>query len=128
MPRTIWVTSNNPNWPHLYRQEARQIVKALSDQIILIHHIGSTAIAGIKAKPIIDCLLEVNQIEAIDAYNTVMIALGYDPRGENGIPGRRYFGKGSADVHSHHLHAFQIGHQQIARHLDFRDFLRAHPD
>ena len=43
MPRTIQVTPYNPNWPHLYRQEARQIVKALSGQIILIHHIGSTA-------------------------------------------------------------------------------------
>ena len=128
MPRTIQVTPYNPNWPHLYRQEARQIVKALPGQIILIHHIGSTAIPGIKAKPIIDCLLEMSQIEAIDAYNTVMIALGYEPRGENGIPGRRYFVKGTANIHSHHLHAFQLGYQQIARHLDFRDYLRAHPD
>jgi len=70
----------------------------------------------------------VPQIESVDAYNTVMITLGYDSRGENGIPGRRYFVKGTADAHSHHLHVFQIGHPDIARHLDFRDYLRAHPD
>ena len=128
MPRTIRVVPYNPNWPDMYRQEARQIVKALSGQIILIHHIGSTAIPGIKSKPIIDCLIEISQIEEMDAYNPAMIALGYKPRGENGISGRRYFVKGSAEVHTYHLHVFQIGHQQIARHLNFRDYLRAQPE
>ena len=97
MSRILQISPYNPRWPTLFRQEARQIVKALSGQIILIHHIGSTAIPGIKAKPIIDCLIEVRQIESVDAYNTVMITLGYDSRGENGIPGRRYFVKGTAE-------------------------------
>jgi len=128
MPRILQITPYNPRWPDLFRQEARQIFKVLPGQIILIHHIGSTAIAGIKAKPIIDFLIEVHQIESVDANSKAMITLGYDPRGENGIPGRRYFVKGTAGVHSHHLHVFQVGHPDVARHLDFRDYLRSHPD
>ena len=70
----------------------------------------------------------MSQIEVIDAYNTALIALGYEPRGENGIPGRRYFVKGTADVHSHHLHVFQIGHQANRPSPGFQRLSRAHPD
>jgi GrpB-like predicted nucleotidyltransferase (UPF0157 family) len=127
MSRIIEMVPYNPDWPFLYRQEARQIVPALVGEIVLIHHIGSTAIPGIKAKPIIDCLIEVRQIERVDNYNTALIALGYNPRGENGIPGRRYFNKKTGSTHTHHLHIFQVGHPEINRHLDFRDYLRAYP-
>jgi len=128
MPRIIKVTVYDPNWPHLYRQEARQIVNVLTDQVILIHHIGSTAIPGIKSKPIIDMLLEVRKIEIVDSFNEALIELGYEPHGENGIPERRYFVRRNSEIHSHHLHVFQTGNKQIDRHLDFRDYLRAHPD
>ena len=57
-----------------------------------------------------------------------MIALGYDPRGENGIPGRRYFVKRNGEIHTYHLHVFQTGHPEINSYLDFRDYLRVHPD
>jgi len=125
--RIIEVVPYQPNWPYLYRQEARQIAAALGGEIVLIHHIGSTAIPGIMAKPVIDCLIEVRDIEQVDAYNEAMITLGYDPRGENGISGRRYFNKLRGNTHTHHLHIFQVGHPEINRHLDFRDYLRAHP-
>ena len=59
MSRMIRLSPYNGRWPDLYRQEARQIAKALTGEIILIHHIGSTALPGILAKPIIDCLVEV---------------------------------------------------------------------
>jgi GrpB-like predicted nucleotidyltransferase (UPF0157 family) len=127
MSRTIKIVPYNPNWPSRYRQEARQIAVALAGEIVLIHHVGSTAIPGILAKPVIDCLIEVRDIEMVDAYNAAMVALGYTPRGENGIPGRRYFNKLSGHTHTHHLHIFEVGHPEIDRHLDFRDYLRAHP-
>jgi GrpB-like predicted nucleotidyltransferase (UPF0157 family) len=128
MMRSIKIVPYNPNWPDLYRQEARKIAAALAGEIILIHHIGSTAIPGIKAKPVIDCLIEVYQIERVDSYNDELITLGYHPRGENGIPGRRYFNKKIGNEHTHHLHIFKVGHPEIDRHLDFRDYLRAHPN
>jgi len=92
------------------------------------HHIGSTAIPGAWAKPIIDILLVVSDLASLDGRDEDMIALGYLPKGENGITGRRYYRKGTDDVHTHHVHAFPVGHPDIARHLTFRDYMCAHPD
>jgi predicted acetyltransferase len=57
-----------------------------------------------------------------------MSQLGYIAKGENGIDGRRYFRKGSDIHHSHHIHTYQDGHPEVVRHLNFRDYLIAHPD
>lgn len=128
MSRTIEVVPYRSHWPSLFRMEARKIAAVLANELILIHHIGSTAIPRIKAKPVIDCLIEVRDIDSVDLFNDSIMALGYDPRGENGIAGRRYFNKARGSIHTHHLHIFQLGHPEIARHLNFRDFLRAHPE
>lgn len=90
-----------------------------------IHHIGSTSIPGLAAKPIIDILLEVNGLSELDNANTAMERTGYSARGENGIPGRRYFTKGGAQ-RSHQVHAFTRGDMQIVKHLAFRDYLLKH--
>lgn len=100
----------------------------LGDEVVAIHHIGSTAIPNTWAKPIIDILVEVHDIERIDEFNEEMLQRGYMPRGEFGIPGRRYFRKGSDEARTHHVHAFQTGHPEIERHLNFRDYLIAHPE
>jgi GrpB-like predicted nucleotidyltransferase (UPF0157 family) len=71
-------------------------------------------------------LVEVDGIQAIDAYNVRMVSLGYIPKGEYGIPGRRLFAKGEEEVRTHNIHIYQAGNPEISRHLDFRDFLRAH--
>jgi len=88
-----------------------------------IHHIGSTSVPGLSAKPIIDILLEVSDINELDRYNSAMAHAGYVIRGENGISGRRYFIKGG-DQRSHQVHAFASGDIQVLRHLVFRDYLR----
>lgn len=93
-----------------------------------IYHIGSTSIPGMAAKPIIDMLMVVKDIQRIDEYNPIMSQMGYHPKGENGIEGRRFFYKGSDLVHTSHLHVFQTGSAEIKRHLNFRDFLIAHPE
>ena len=89
---------------------------------------GSTAIPGIHAKPSIDILLEVADLAGLDARAAAMVELGYEPKGEFGIPGRRYFRKDSAEgIRTHQVHAFQAGDAGIERHLAFRDYLMAHP-
>ena len=94
-----------------------------------IHHIGSTAIPGIYAKPVIDMLAVVSDIAAVDSYAAAMEALGYEAMGEFGIPGRRYFRRDDANgVRTHQVHAFASGSRDVERHLAFRDFMRAHPD
>ena len=125
--RRIVVVPYDPAWPQMFRAEAKILSPIFGPELIELHHIGSTAIVGMHAKPIIDFLPEVRAIEAIDALNGAMIELGYDPRGENGIPGRRYFVKGDDIVRTHHVHVFQSGHPDVARHVDFCAYLNAHP-
>ena len=128
MPRPIILISHNPQWLEEFKKESRLIAQALSDECVAIHHIGSTAINGIKAKPVIDILPEVRDIEKIDSLNGEMVRWGYTPRGEHGIPLRRFFTKDVNGVRAYHVHIFQAGNPELTRHLNFRDYLRAHPD
>lgn len=104
------------------------VAQALRSTVAAVHHIGSTAISAIFAKPIIDLLVEVADIDDVDADNPAMVALGYEALGEYGIPGRRYFRKGDeAGVRTHHVHTFVAGSPEVERHLAFRDFMLEHP-
>lgn len=125
--RKVEVAPYDDNWKLIFIQEANIIKNVLKQEIIRIDHIGSTAIPGIHAKPIIDIMGEVRKIERVDHYHQEMKKLGYEAKGENGIPGRRFFIKGG-DERTHHVHIFQTGRVEIERHLAFRDYLIAHPE
>jgi len=125
--RRVGVVSYNPNWKDMCKEESEKIKNILNDIIVDIHHIGSTAIPGIKAKPVIDILVEVKDIEAVDQYNNKMEELGYEVMGEYGIPKRRFFRKGGNN-RTHHIHIFQVGNEEIERHINFKEYLIAHPD
>jgi len=125
--RKITLGPPQPEWAARFRAEALRLRALLGDNAVAFHHIGSTAIPDIKAKPIIDILVEVRDITRVDDSNSKMIRQGYLPKGEFGIPGRRYFRKGTENHHTHHVHVFQAGDPQFERHLNFRDYLRTHP-
>jgi GrpB-like predicted nucleotidyltransferase (UPF0157 family) len=125
--RVIEVVPYNPKWKDEFSNEAEIIKKIMGNEITEIHHIGSTSIIGIYAKPIIDILIEVKDIGNVDSYNLQMEDLGYIAKGEYGIKGRRFFMKGLYN-RTHHVHVFQTGNSEIARHLNFRDYMIAHPD
>lgn len=125
--RRLGVVSYNPKWKEMYKEESEKIKNVLSDIVIDIHHIGSTAIPGIKAKPVIDILVEVKDIEGVDQYNYKMRELGYEVMGEYGIPKRRFFRKGE-NKRTHHIHIFQVGNEEIGRHINFKEYLIACPD
>lgn len=126
--RKVEVVPYDPAWPLVFEAEAKLLTKLLGKEIVRIHHIGSTSVPGLPAKPIIDMLAEVRNIEALDGINERMTSAGYTPMGEYGIAGRRYFFKGSPDLHTHHLHVFAEGHSEVARHLLFRGYLLSHPE
>jgi GrpB-like predicted nucleotidyltransferase (UPF0157 family) len=126
--RKVIVVPHNPNWKQQYTIEARRLTGVLGPEVVETYHIGSTAIPGILAKPIIDIMIAVWNIARIDQYNDALAKLGYDAKGEKGIPGRRFFARGNPALRSHHVHIFQTGHPDIERHLIFRDYLIAHPE
>lgn len=127
MARTVEVLPYDPTWPQIYRAEVMQVLRVLGLNLVTAHHIGSTAVPGLAAKPTIDILLVVRELQALDTCSSALAALDYEAKGEHGIPGRRYFSKKEGDRHLFHIHAYAEGHADIDRHLNFRDFLIAHP-
>jgi GrpB-like predicted nucleotidyltransferase (UPF0157 family) len=101
---------------------------ALGDNALDAHHIGSTAIQSIAAKPVIDMLIVVLDIARVDSCNKDLMTLGYESMGECGIPERRYFRKDNeVGQRTFNIHIFPRGSDQIRRHIAFRDFMNAHP-
>src|ERR671921_2732344 len=101
----VEVVPHNPRWREAFEAEARQVAAALGENVVAIHHIGSTAIPNIYAKPVIDLLVEVRDITEADGRSSAMESLGYEVMGEYGIPGRRYFRKDDRQgVRTHNLH------------------------
>lgn len=125
--RRVEVVQFSEKWRFDFEMEAAILKEIFSAELIEIHHIGSTSIHGLSAKPIIDIMPVVKDIAQIDRYDGKMAAIGYEAKGENGITGRRYFQKGE-DERTHHIHIYENGSPEIDRHLAFRDFLRAHPE
>lgn len=121
----VTVVEYNPLWGELFNEEAEQLKFILGDIANHIYHIGSTAVPGLMAKPIIDIMLDVISLKHLDVKNEAFEKLGYEVKGEFGIPGRRYFRKGG-DHRTHQIHAFKSGDSNLIRHLVFRDYLIAH--
>ena len=107
----VRVVPYDPRWPARYEEEADRIRAILGDQLTAIHHIGSTAVPGLWAKPILDILPVVHRIGQVDALFPRFEAMGYECMGEFGIPGRRYFRKGGEE-RTYHVHIFDEQHEE----------------
>jgi GrpB-like predicted nucleotidyltransferase (UPF0157 family) len=92
---------------------------------LLCTHIGSTSIPGLAAKPIIDIMPVVKYLSKID--DRKLIALAYTPRGEMGMPFRRFYNKGEPQ-RTHHVHIWENGNPEIQKHLLFKKYLISHPE
>lgn len=125
--RNVRVVDYNTQCINMFEAEKEKLEAVFGEELIDVHHIGSTAVPGLKAKPVIDMMPVVKDINAVDQYDAEMSELGYEGLGENGITGRRYFRKGG-DERTHHIHIFEEGSHDIIRHLAFRDYLRNHED
>ena len=125
--RKVEVIPYDPIWATKFEEEAAKLKRLFEDELVAIHHIGSTSVPGLDAKPIIDIMPVVRQIERIDDWIGHMEALGYRSFGEHGIPRRRFFAKGE-EVRTFHVHMFEDGDDGVIRHLAFRDYLVTFPD
>ncbi len=125
----IYVVPYDQQWPVLFEKEALLLKDVLGESCRHIHHIGSTSIPGLDAKPIIDMIPVVLDITKVDLVTAKIEALGYTSHGEYGMPFRRYFQKGvGIGIRTHHVHIFEESNSEIDRHLRFRDWMRTHED
>jgi GrpB-like predicted nucleotidyltransferase (UPF0157 family) len=126
----IVIAEHDPGWPYAFAREAQRIRPAFGALLVELHHIGSTAVPGLRAKPVIDILAVVTDVDALDSQSHEFEALGYEVMGEFGLPGRRYFRRDDPrGVRTHQVHAYaRESAGEIERHLDFRDYMREHPE
>lgn len=129
---SIIIAPYNPQWPVVFEQEKHLLLKALNKWSITVEHIGSTAVTGLAAKPIIDTMVGIESLELvnqefIDALS--QIDYEYVPEYEKEIPDRKYFRKNSHEgVRTHQIHVAQQASAFWKRQLAFRDYLRTHRD
>jgi GrpB-like predicted nucleotidyltransferase (UPF0157 family) len=126
----VVIVDYDPRWPALYGAERARILEAVGEWVVALEHIGSTAVPGLAAKPIIDLMGGVRRLADVTPYIPPLRALGYRyvPDFEDVLPERRYFYKGDAQAHTYHLHIVERTDDFWRRHILFRDFLRAHPE
>ncbi len=127
MTRKVDIVPYNPVWPQMFEEEAARIKQALGETCIAIHHIGSTAVPGLCAKPVIDMIPVVLDIMKVDQASQNMQHLGYEAKGEFGMLFRRFFVKNCSSG-AYHVHVFEQNNPEIERHLKFRDWMRTHED
>lgn len=128
----VVIADHDARWFEAFDVAAAELSAALRPWVVAIEHIGSTAVAGLAAKPIIDIQVGVVSLNASDQIVAAVEALGYVyvPEFERELPNRRYFRRTSTiGVTTHHVHLVErADHEWWDRHIQFRDWLRGHPD
>jgi GrpB-like predicted nucleotidyltransferase (UPF0157 family)/RimJ/RimL family protein N-acetyltransferase len=129
----IDITPYNPKWPAMADFEIKRLQKVFPDNnLVDIQHVGSTAIPGLSAKPIIDIQVAVNALNAIKPIAIQELAkLAYEYWFENPDPSKMFFVKGMppfGEKRTHHVHIVEYASTHWKNKIIFRDYLRAHPN
>jgi GrpB-like predicted nucleotidyltransferase (UPF0157 family) len=129
-PHPINIVEYSAAWPALYITEQAALKKVFEGTDVCIEHIGSTSVAGLGGKPIIDILAGVTALAEVESRIPELEALGYEyvPEFEAEIPQRRFFRKPQKGARTHHLHCVARDSGFFIEHIAFRDYLRSHPD
>lgn len=127
MTDPIVVVDYDPVWPQTFRTLANRALTALGEIALGVEHVGSTAVPGLAAKPIVDLDIVVRSTADIPIAIARLAALGYVHEGDLGVPGRDAF-RWPPGEPRHHLYLLPADSPELRRHLAFRDYLRAHPD
>jgi GrpB-like predicted nucleotidyltransferase (UPF0157 family) len=125
-PGTVKLRHYTALWRNRFRTEDRRLKRYTSGSRYLLEHIGSTAIQGLDAKPIIDMAMMIPSLHRLPLWVKKIEMAGYTYKGEYGLPGRHFFIRGNPVTH--HLHLVSKGSEHWPRWILFRDYLRANPD
>ena len=127
--KPVIVTEYDPSWPELFRREAELIYAVLEGVGIRIEHMGSTAVPGLQAKPVIDIMIGVSSIEQADSCVPFIEGTGYlyRPEHEDSMPERRYFERSGSEI-DYHVHMVVFESKFWKEHIFFRDYLRENPE
>jgi len=123
----VSVVDYDVTWPAAFTELSERIWKAVDDVALSIEHVGSTAVPGLAAKPVVDMDIVVRSASAMPKVIERLAALGYLHEGNLGIEGREAFERPLGSP-PHHLYACVAGSVALRNHLHVRDWLRAHPD
>lgn len=118
----------NPQWKNDYEKEKKLLKEVLGDKIIEIHHIGSTSIVGLKAKPIIDILIVIKSLSDIKTIEKILKDYDYENRGQQGVSDRYFFAKGPEDLRSHYIHFVEPESETYYNQVYFKRYLIEHPE
>jgi GrpB-like predicted nucleotidyltransferase (UPF0157 family) len=130
MMRTFTVVPYSDSWPHEYERVRSELLAAIDMERVQCEHIGSTAVPGLAAKPVLDVLLGVDMLSAIEARIPDLEGIGYTYRStyESELPMRRYFVCALPGRLRVHVHAVVEGSEFWHKQLAFRDLLRNQPE
>ena len=124
----VVLTPYQDAWAHLFNEEKRRLEEGIGRRVLEVQHVGSTSILGMKAKPVLDLAVAVENFEEASALVPFVEKLGYTHRGEHGVPRRHYFVKDPPENRTHHLHMLEVRSENWRVLLQFRDHLKAHPE
>jgi GrpB-like predicted nucleotidyltransferase (UPF0157 family) len=127
MPDPVIIVDYDPQWPDRFEELRAPVAAALGDLAVSVEHVGSTAVPGLAAKPIIDIDVVVPTIADVPEAIARLATLGYVHRGDLGIRGREAFSS-PAGKPRHHLYVCALDSEELGRHRAFRDYLLTHPD
>lgn len=129
LPRgTVKLVAHDPKWAEYFSEEKQLLSKILGAKVLDIRHIGSTSIAGMPAKPILDILAAVTTLADVQSFVRDLNKIGYEDKGDGGVSGRRFFVKGGEARRTHHLNFCEMNSFFWRSHLAFCDYLERHPD
>lgn len=116
------------SWVEEYEKEKETLERVLKDELIEIHHIGSTSIPGLKAKPVIDILAVIPSLDDIDKVEEKLKEYDYENRGHQGVEDRYFFAKGPEDARSHYVHFVEPKSNTYYNQVYFKKYLLEHPE
>lgn len=116
------------NWTLEYEKEKELLSKVLGEKAIEIHHVGSTSIKGLKAKPVIDILVVIEDLNKIEEIEDLLKEYDYSNRGHQGVEDRYFFAKGPEDSRTHYIHFVEKNNNTYYNLVYFKRYLLDHPE